>query len=58
MTGRSGTGTVDDIHRALEALVGAGAVAEEAAHDVGGGRLIAPVRDVDENLIGVLQDPT
>jgi hypothetical protein len=28
----------------------------EAAHDVGGGRLVATVRDPDGNVLGLIQD--
>ena len=28
-----------------------------AAHDVGGGRLVATVTDPDGNVLGLLQDP-
>jgi hypothetical protein len=44
---------VDDIEASLKALLDA----EQDVNDVGGGRLIASVRDTDGNLIGVLQDP-
>ena len=30
---------------------------KEAAHDVGGGRLVATVTDPDGNVLGLLQDP-
>jgi predicted enzyme related to lactoylglutathione lyase len=30
---------------------------KEAAHDVGGGRLVATVTDPDGNSLGVFQDP-
>ena len=30
---------------------------QEAAHDVGGGRLVATVTDPDGNVLGLLQDP-
>jgi predicted enzyme related to lactoylglutathione lyase len=35
---------------------GGGATVKEAAHDVGGGRLVATVTDPDGNVLGLLQD--
>lgn len=46
---------VGDIRTTLAALLGAGAQTLEDVHDVGGGRLIASVKDSDGNLIGLLQ---
>jgi predicted enzyme related to lactoylglutathione lyase len=37
-------------------VTAAGAVVKEAAHDVGGGRLVATVTDTDGNVLGILQD--
>jgi predicted enzyme related to lactoylglutathione lyase len=47
---------VPDIEAKLAELTAAGAVVKEAAHDVGGGRLVATVTDPDGNLLGLLQD--
>jgi predicted enzyme related to lactoylglutathione lyase len=47
---------VDDIEAKLAEVTAAGAVVQEAAHDVGGGRLVATVTDVDGNVLGLLQD--
>jgi predicted enzyme related to lactoylglutathione lyase len=47
---------VTDIKGALQALVETGAQVNEDVKDVGGGRLIASVRDADGNLVGLLQD--
>ena len=47
---------VTDIKGALRALLEGGAQVNEDVKDVGGGRLIASVRDADGNLIGLLQD--
>jgi predicted enzyme related to lactoylglutathione lyase len=47
---------VADIRAALDALVGAGGAVAQDVHNVGGTRLIALVKDVDGNLIGLLQD--
>ena len=48
---------VDDISGKLQELVAAGATLHEDAKDVGGGKLIATVRDADGNLIGLTQEP-
>lgn len=49
--------TVTDIKGCLQSLIDAGAEVSEELKDVGGGRLIASVKDPDGNLIGLLQDP-
>ena len=46
---------VDDINKTLEELLDAGAETEQAVRDVGGGRLIAAVKDADGNVIGLVQ---
>jgi predicted enzyme related to lactoylglutathione lyase len=56
-TGPVGYWHVDDIHASLEALVAAGGETQQAINDVGGGKLIAVVRDTDGNLVGLLQNP-
>jgi lactoylglutathione lyase len=48
---------VSDIEAKLAELADAGATVKEAAHDVGGGRLVATVTDADGNDLGLLQDP-
>jgi predicted enzyme related to lactoylglutathione lyase len=48
---------VDDIHKSLEGLLSAGAQVQVKIGDVGGGRLVASVKDADGNIIGLLQDP-
>jgi predicted enzyme related to lactoylglutathione lyase len=48
---------VDDIQESLRALLDAGAQVGQAARDVGGGKLIATVKDVDGNTIGLVQSP-
>jgi predicted enzyme related to lactoylglutathione lyase len=48
---------VDNIKQSVQALLGAGAQILQEVHDVGGGRLIASVKDADGNIIGLLQDP-
>ena len=58
MIGPVGYWHVDDINATLEALLASGAETQQAVNDVGGGRLIATVKDPDGNIIGLLQDAT
>jgi predicted enzyme related to lactoylglutathione lyase len=58
---RRGTGPlayhhVDDIKASLQQLLDAGAAPLQDVTDVGGGRLIAIVKDADTNMIGLLQN--
>jgi predicted enzyme related to lactoylglutathione lyase len=46
---------VDDIRKSLAVLLEAGAELQQQVKDVGGGRLIASVKDADGNVIGLLQ---
>jgi len=46
---------VDDIEASVQSLVAAGATLEEAPHDVGGGLLVAKVKDADGNITGFRQ---
>ena len=46
---------VADIRASLDALLGAGAEELQAVRDVGGGRLVALVKDADGNTIGLVQ---
>jgi predicted enzyme related to lactoylglutathione lyase len=48
---------VPDIEARLAEVTAAGGTVKEAAHDVGGGRLVATVTDPDGNVLGLLQDP-
>ena len=48
--------SVDNIQQSLQALLDTGAHIQQQVTDVGGGRLIASVRDADGNIIGLLQD--
>jgi predicted enzyme related to lactoylglutathione lyase len=48
---------VPDIEAKLAEVTAAGATVKEAAHDVGGGRLVATVTDLDGNVLGLFQDP-
>jgi predicted enzyme related to lactoylglutathione lyase len=47
---------VPDIEAKLAEVTAAGATLKEPAHDVGGGRLVATVADLDGNVLGLLQD--
>lgn len=47
---------VVDIEAKLAEVTAAGATVKEAAHDVGGGRLVATFTDPDGNVLGLLQD--
>jgi predicted enzyme related to lactoylglutathione lyase len=55
MTGPVGYWHIDDIKRSLGALIAAGAEVQQAVKDVGGGKLIASVKDADGNGIGLIQ---
>ncbi|MCA1822555.1 MAG: hypothetical protein LC644_12685 [Pseudonocardia sp.] len=46
---------VDDIKASVQALLDAGAQAQQEIRDVGGGKLIAAVKDTDGNVIGLIQ---
>lgn len=48
---------VDDINASLQPLLDAGAQPLQAVKDVGGGMLIASVKDADGNIIGLKQIP-
>jgi predicted enzyme related to lactoylglutathione lyase len=48
---------VDDIQKTLQSLLGAGAQVVQEVKDVGGGLLIASVKDADGNIIGLRQLP-
>ena len=55
MTGPVGYHHVDDIRTTLQALLDFGAQVYQDIRNVGGGRLIATVKDADGNVIGLLQ---
>jgi predicted enzyme related to lactoylglutathione lyase len=57
MTGPVPYWHVADIRARLAALREAGAEVLQDVQDVGGGRLIASVKDTDGNFVGLLQDP-
>jgi predicted enzyme related to lactoylglutathione lyase len=47
---------VDDIRNSLQILLDAGAEIIQDIKNVGGGRLIASVKDKDSNIIGLIQN--
>ncbi len=57
MTGPVGYFHVSDIRQSLQALLDAGAQVLQGVKDVGGGKLIASVKDADSNIIGLIQLP-
>ncbi|MFJ3306976.1 VOC family protein [Streptomyces sp. NPDC086549] len=56
MTGPVPYWHVPDIRARLAALLETGAELLQDVQDVGGGRLIASVKDADGNLVGLIQD--
>ena len=48
---------VSDIKNSLQSLLDAGAQVHQEVKDVGGGKLIATVKDADSNVIGLIQLP-
>jgi predicted enzyme related to lactoylglutathione lyase len=57
MTGPAGFFEVSDIAQSLQALLDVGAQIQQEARDVGGGKLVAYVKDADGNSIGLIQSP-
>lgn len=57
MTGPESYWHVDDIRGSMRALLEAGARVQQEVEDVGGGKLVASVKDADGNLIGLIQLP-
>ncbi len=55
--GMTGYWHVDDVKKILQSLLDAGAQLQQDVKDVGGGKLIASVKDPDGNIIGLLQSP-
>ena len=55
--GMTGYYHVDDIKESLQILLDAGAEVQQEVKDVGGGKLIAAVKDADGNIIGLSQQP-
>jgi predicted enzyme related to lactoylglutathione lyase len=46
---------VADIQKTLQSLLDSGAMIEQEIKNVGGGRLVASVKDADGNVIGLVQ---
>ena len=57
LTGPLGYYQVDDIRKSLQALLDSGAKLNGEVKDVGGGMLIASVKDADGNVIALRQIP-
>jgi predicted enzyme related to lactoylglutathione lyase len=57
LTGRVGYRQVTDIKKSLKSLLDAGAQTVQDVKDVGGGKLIAWVKDADNNITGLMQSP-
>lgn len=57
MTGPVGYVYVKDIKKSRQLLLDAGATAHQEIKDVGGGKLIATVKDADGNILGLVQSP-
>jgi predicted enzyme related to lactoylglutathione lyase len=55
MTGPGAYWHVNDIEERLQALLDAGATSHQGVRDVGGGKLLASVKDTDGNVIGLIQ---
>jgi len=55
MMGPVGYWHVDDVKKTLKTLLDAGAEVQQEIKDVGGGKLIASVKDADGNVIGLIQ---
>jgi len=57
LTGPIGYWQVNDVKTSLRQLVDAGAQVQQDVKDVGGGKLIAWVKDADGNITGLVQSP-
>jgi predicted enzyme related to lactoylglutathione lyase len=57
LTGPVGYRQVTDIKKSLKSLLDAGAQTVQDVKDVGGGKLIAWVKDTDNNITGLMQSP-
>ncbi|OLE27622.1 MAG: glyoxalase [Actinobacteria bacterium 13_1_20CM_3_71_11] len=57
LTGPIGYREVEDIKESLDLLRSAGAQVQQDVRDVGGGKLIAWVKDADGNVTGLMQSP-
>ena len=57
MTGPIDYWQVNDIKKSLQLFVAAGAQVQQEVKDVGGGKLIAWIKDADGNITGLIQSP-
>lgn len=57
MTGPVSYYNVDDIKKSMQTLLETGGQVQQEVKDVGGGKLIATVKDPDGNTIGLIQMP-
>jgi predicted enzyme related to lactoylglutathione lyase len=57
MTGPIAYWTVSDIKASVQTILDAGGQEQQAIKDVGGGKLIAWVKDANGNVIGLVQEP-
>jgi predicted enzyme related to lactoylglutathione lyase len=57
MTGATPFFDVEGIHEVAAGLVGDGATVAEDVHDVGGGMLVAILKDAEGNMIGLSETP-
>ena len=57
MTGPIDYWQVNDIKKSLQLSLAAGAQVQQEVKDVGGGKLIAWVKDADGNITGLVQSP-
>jgi predicted enzyme related to lactoylglutathione lyase len=57
MLGPVGYFHVSDIKNSLRSLLDAGAQVHQEVRDVGGGKLIASIKDASSNIIGLMQLP-
>jgi predicted enzyme related to lactoylglutathione lyase len=57
MTGATTYYQVSDIKQSLQSLSEAGAQVVHEARDVGGGKLVAVAKDMDGNMLGLIQMP-
>jgi predicted enzyme related to lactoylglutathione lyase len=57
MSGPLGYWHVDDVKATLATLVALAAEVQQDINDVGGGKVIATVKDTEGNMIGLLQEP-
>ena len=49
---------VTDIHATVAAMTAAGATVQRPPSEVGGGKLVATLRDADNNVVGLMQSPS